>query len=84
MTKPEIKNIIRELVGFERQYINPIDWEQTRFGGISKIYFQVKDFFYVLSLNADETYELSFADAPSFINEEATEEAPATEETANA
>ena len=82
MTKPEIKNIIRELVGFERQFINPIDWDQTRFGGISKIYFQAKDFFYVLSLNTDETFELSFADAPSYTVE--ADETEPTEETVNA
>lgn len=88
MTKPEIKNIIRELVGFERQYIEPINWEQTRFGGISEIYFKVKDFYYVLNIGADETFTLSFADEPTPADGKPEQEAPtealATEETANA
>lgn len=73
----QVKNIIREQVGFERQFINPISVQCNSWGAMTEIYFEVKGIYYTIR-PVGESVEISFAEP---MEAEPTE---ATEETANA
>lgn len=78
------KNIIREQVGFERQFINVLDVTTNAWGAVEKIYFEVKGIFYTIEPDGIGGAIISFADAPEEPENAEAEEAEATDETGNA